>query len=73
MEIKDKYKSTEKVRSEEITRLLNEKPSIWVRYGTLLLILIFFILFLCTLHMPHPAHKEKSIFTHILESTIRSQ
>lgn len=69
MKTDDKGKSAENIRSEEITRLLEEKPSIWIRYGTMLLIIIFIILFLCVLSMPYPSNKEKSIFNHIVEST----
>lgn len=53
-------------RSDKVRELLDEKPSILIRYGTIFIILVFIFLFYLVLKMPYPNSEKESILSHIL-------
>lgn len=55
-------------RSDKVRELLDEKPSILIRYGTVCIILVFIILFYFVLKMPYPNSENESILSHILSA-----
>ena len=54
------------LRSEKVKKLLGEIPPALVRWGTIIIIVIFVSLLLVVCFMPYPYSKGESIIQHIL-------
>lgn len=54
------------LHSEKVRNLLEATPPSFVRWGTIIIVAIFFALFLVVCLMPYPYSKGESILLHIL-------
>jgi hypothetical protein len=54
------------LRSEKVKKLLGEIPPALVRWGTIIIVVIFVSLLLVVCFMPYPYSKGESIIQHIL-------
>lgn len=54
------------LRSEKVKKLLGEIPPALVRWGTIIILVIFVSLLLVVCFMPYPYSKGESIIQHIL-------
>ena len=63
--MKNKTISEIELRSEKVRNLLGEIPPSLVRWGTVIIVAIFLILFLVVCFVPYPHSQGESIFQHI--------
>lgn len=54
------------LRSDKVQNLLGEVPNKFIRWGTLIIFLIFIILIVIVLSMKYPYGNGESIFEHII-------
>ena len=54
------------LRSEKVKKLLGEIPPALVRWGTIIIVVIFVSLLLVVCFMPYPYSEGESIIQHIL-------
>lgn len=57
-----------KLRSVKVRRIMEEKPSIILRYGTIWIILLFVILLTIIMCQPFPHGNGETIFQYILRN-----
>ena len=66
IEIKMDKESQIELRSEKVRNLLGEIPPALVRWGTIIIVVIFIALISVICFMPYPYSKGESIIQHIL-------
>lgn len=57
-----------KLRSVKVRRIMEEKPSIILRYGTIWIILLFMILLTIIMYQPFPHGNGETILQYILRN-----
>lgn len=56
------------LHSEKVRNLLEEAPPSFVRWGTAIIVAVFFALFIVVCFVPYPYSKGETILQHILTS-----
>lgn len=54
------------LRSTKVRRIMGEKPSIILRYGTVLIIILFVVLLAIVLSQPFPYGNGETVFQYVL-------
>lgn len=55
------------LRSEKVRKLLGDIPTVFVRWGTVIVAVIFLLLILVICLLPYPYSSGESILEHILQ------
>ena len=68
MNLRENYKKDKiGLRSEKIRNLMEESPHSLLRWGTIIIVIIFIILGIIVSLLPYPYSNGESIFQHILD------
>lgn len=66
MNIKSNYQNKIKLRSEKVQKLVGEIPPSLIRWGTIIIAIVFIALLAAVCFLPYPYSNGESILKHFL-------
>lgn len=53
------------LRSEKVRNIINIKPPVLIRYGTVIIAIVFILLLIIVFHLPYPYGEGENILQHL--------